>query len=63
MMKTNHGHIVAIASILGTDGVAWLTEYCSTKFAVNGFMQSLRREVALQGFDGIHCTIVEPICY
>ena len=60
MMKTNHGHIVAVASILGTDGLAYLTEYCATKYAVNGFMQSLRREIDLQGFDGIHCTTVNP---
>lgn len=60
MMKTNHGHIVAVASILGTDGLPKLTEYCSTKFAVNGFMLSLRRELDQQGFNGIHCTIVNP---
>eukprot|EP00795_Rhopilema_esculentum_P006865 gene6865-12464_t len=60
MIKSNHGHIVAVASILGTDGLAQLTEYCATKYAVNGFMQSLRREFDFQGYDGIHCTTVNP---
>ncbi len=60
MVKKNHGHIVAIASILGTDGLGKLTDYCSTKFAVNGFMQSLRREMILLGCDNVHCTTVNP---
>ena len=62
-MKTNHGHVVGVASILETDGLAQLTEYCSTKYAVNGFMQSLRKEFALQGYDGIHCTTVNPFAF
>ncbi len=60
MMRNNHGHIVAVASILGTDGLGKLTDYCSTKYAVNGFMQSLRREMGLVGRDQIHFTTVNP---
>eukprot|EP00794_Sanderia_malayensis_P015349 gene15349-16925_t len=60
MIKKNHGHIVAVASILGTDGLGMLTDYCSTKFAVIGFMQSLRREMTLLGRNNIHCTTVNP---
>jgi len=60
MMKANHGHIVSVASILGTDGLGHLTEYCATKYAANGFMESLRRELDLEGFDRIYCTTVNP---
>ncbi|KAK9895602.1 NAD(P)-binding protein [Cystobasidium minutum MCA 4210] len=39
------GHIVNVASILGTMGVAGAADYCSSKFAVIGLHEALKGEV------------------
>lgn len=52
------GHILNISSIAGiTGGFPGFGIYCATKFAVNGFSESLAAEVA--DF-GVKVTIVEP---
>lgn len=43
--------LVNISSILGHRGVPYNTEYCASKFAVQGFSESLRTELAPQGID------------
>jgi short-subunit dehydrogenase len=43
--------IINIGSILGHRGVPQSSEYCASKFAVEGFSQSLRAELAPQGID------------
>jgi short-subunit dehydrogenase len=43
--------IVNIGSILGHRGVPGSSEYCASKFAVQGFSQSLRAELAPRGID------------
>ena len=60
MLEQNHGHIVSIASIAGCTGLAGIVDYCSSKFAAVGLMESLRREVANTGKTGIHFTTVCP---
>jgi NADP-dependent 3-hydroxy acid dehydrogenase YdfG len=40
------GHIVNIASILGVAAAPNVTAYCASKFAVRGFSQALRAELA-----------------
>lgn len=47
MIDLNYGHIVNISSSMGTFGSYKLTDYCSTKSAVNGFTESLRLELKL----------------
>jgi short-subunit dehydrogenase len=47
MMQTKQGHIVNIASACGQMGAYRLTDYCSTKFAVVGFTESLRMELKI----------------
>lgn len=44
--KNNKGHIVFVGSIFGSLGFPYFSTYCASKFAVHGFSQSLRRELA-----------------
>jgi NAD(P)-dependent dehydrogenase (short-subunit alcohol dehydrogenase family) len=57
MRKQRSGRIFNITSIGGLRGVAGWSAYCSTKFAVEGFSESLAQEVAPFG---IQVTAVEP---
>ncbi len=43
--------VVNVSSILGRRGVPFSTEYCASKFAVHGFSEALRAELAHQGID------------
>ena len=45
------GLVVNIASILGHRGIPRSSEYCASKFAVRGFSESLRAELASKGID------------
>jgi short-subunit dehydrogenase len=45
------GLVVNVASILGHRGVPRTSEYCASKFAVRGFSESLRAELASQNID------------
>ena len=51
------GHIVVISSFSGEFGVWYRSSYCASKFAVNGFYESLRMELE----DKIDFTVVCPI--
>lgn len=46
MRERNSGHIVNIGSTFGSIGFAWFSAYSASKFALRGFSQSLRRELA-----------------
>ncbi|TRW81805.1 oxidoreductase [Mycolicibacterium sp. 018/SC-01/001] len=57
-MRTRRaGHLMAITSMGGLMAVPGMSSYCASKFAVEGMLESLRKEVS--GF-GIHVTAVEP---
>jgi short-subunit dehydrogenase len=43
--------IVNVASILGHRGIPGYSEYCASKFALRGFSEALRAELAAQGID------------
>lgn len=43
--------IVNVGSILGHRGIPYSSEYCASKFAVRGFSESLRAEVARLGIE------------
>lgn len=49
MIERRRGHICNIASVAGFVSVPPVSVYCSTKFAVQGFSQGLRREVGGRG--------------
>lgn len=43
--------IVNIGSILGHRGIPWHADYCASKFALQGFAESVRPELAKLGID------------
>lgn len=45
MVKRNHGNIVNIASVVSKQGVANFAPYCTSKFGVLGFSQSIAQEL------------------
>jgi len=57
MRKQRSGHIIAISSSAGISGFEFGTAYAASKFGLEGFIESLRPEVAPFG---IHTTIVNP---
>jgi NAD(P)-dependent dehydrogenase (short-subunit alcohol dehydrogenase family) len=57
MRRQRSGHIVTISSMAGFAGFAYNTAYAASKFAVDGWMESLAPEVAPFG---IHTTVVNP---
>lgn len=44
--SANQGHLVMIGSIFGSLGFPHYATYCASKFAIHGFSQALRRELA-----------------
>jgi NAD(P)-dependent dehydrogenase (short-subunit alcohol dehydrogenase family) len=57
MRKRRSGHIVTISSLAGLAGSEYGSAYAASKFAVDGWMESLAPEV--EPF-GIHTTVVNP---
>jgi len=57
MRKQGSGHIISISSTAGLVGYEFCSAYAASKFAVEGWMESLRAEV--EPF-GIRTTIVNP---
>jgi NAD(P)-dependent dehydrogenase (short-subunit alcohol dehydrogenase family) len=57
MRAQRSGHVVTISSTAGLIGQAFCTAYAASKFALEGWMESLTPEVAPFG---IRTTVVEP---
>lgn len=57
MVEKGSGQIVNVGSIFGSIAFAWFTSYSSTKFALRGFSEALRRE--LDG-TGVTVTYIAP---
>ena len=51
MVENGKGKIVNMGSIFGSLGFAYFTAYSSSKFALRGFSESLRRELSGTGVD------------
>jgi short-subunit dehydrogenase len=49
MLEQKHGRIANIGSIFGSIGFAYFTTYSASKFALRGFSEALRRELAGSG--------------
>lgn len=58
MLARKSGHIVNVASLAASFGVAGLSAYCASKFAMLGFSESLYHELA---GTGVRVTVVSPI--
>ena len=52
-MQENPGRIINMSSVSGTSGYPFLGAYAASKFALEGFSESLRRELMLYGIDVI----------
>ena len=57
MRERHTGHIINISSISGLVAIAGMSAYCASKFAVEGYMESLRYEGLL---DGYYVSNIEP---
>jgi NAD(P)-dependent dehydrogenase (short-subunit alcohol dehydrogenase family) len=57
MRQQRSGHVITISSSAGLTGFEFGTAYAASKFGVEGWMESLRPEVAPFG---IHTTVVNP---
>ena len=61
MISSRKGHIVNVSSICGMAGGYKLSDYCTSKFAVNGFSESLRVELGVMSpKNQIKVTLVCP---
>lgn len=58
MLRRRSGHIVNVASVAASFGVAGMAGYSASKYAILGFSESLRHE--LHG-TGVEITVVSPI--
>eukprot|EP00658_Telonema_sp_P-2_P073455 TRINITY_DN6252_c0_g1_i2.p1 TRINITY_DN6252_c0_g1~~TRINITY_DN6252_c0_g1_i2.p1 ORF type:complete len:365 (+),score=105.29 TRINITY_DN6252_c0_g1_i2:125-1219(+) len=59
MMREKIGHVVTISSFAGVQGSPQLIDYSASKFAANGFAESLRLELATEDAD-IGSTLICP---
>src|SRR5688500_3177023 len=57
MRRQRSGHIVTISSLAGLAAAEYTSAYAASKFAVDGWMESLAAEIAPFG---IHTTVVNP---
>nr|XP_045608263.1 D-beta-hydroxybutyrate dehydrogenase, mitochondrial-like isoform X1 [Procambarus clarkii] len=57
LVRRARGRVVNVSSIAGRFGQAYMSAYCATKYAVEGFSDVLRQEMS--GF-GVKVCIVEP---
>ena len=57
MISRGSGHIVNISSVSGHIGTLNMAAYCASKFAMNGFSESLYHELRPLG---IHVSVVSP---
>jgi NAD(P)-dependent dehydrogenase (short-subunit alcohol dehydrogenase family) len=57
MREQRSGHVVTISSLAGFAGAEYTSAYAASKFAVDGWMESLAPEI--EPF-GIHATVVNP---
>uniref|UniRef100_A0A0K0F028 Epidermal retinol dehydrogenase 2 (inferred by orthology to a human protein) n=1 Tax=Strongyloides venezuelensis TaxID=75913 RepID=A0A0K0F028_STRVS len=60
MMEINRGQIVFIGSICSFFGDYCGSAYCTAKFAIRGFLESVRVELIDGGYDNIITTIIHP---
>ncbi|KAF2357425.1 Short-chain dehydrogenase/reductase SDR [Trinorchestia longiramus] len=57
MIEARTGHIISVSSLQGRLAIPYRSSYCASKHALQGFMDSLRAEVAAEG---IKVSVVSP---
>ncbi|WOV93525.1 MAG: SDR family NAD(P)-dependent oxidoreductase [Candidatus Nitrosoabyssus spongiisocia] len=58
MLERNSGHIVNVASVAGSFGLAQIAPYCASKYAMLGFSEGLKQELYNTNVD---VTVVSPM--
>jgi all-trans-retinol dehydrogenase (NAD+) len=59
-MAKDAGYVVNISSAGGLLAVLFISDYCTTKFGVVGFTESLRQEVKFKGYKKINFIYICP---
>jgi NAD(P)-dependent dehydrogenase (short-subunit alcohol dehydrogenase family) len=59
LRRAREAHLVNISSVFGLMGIPTQSAYCAAKYAVRGFTESLRQEMALSK-SGVRVTTVHP---
>ncbi len=59
VIASGDGHVINISSLNGLMAQASMSAYCTTKFAVRGFTESLRAEMLAEGHP-VRVTVVHP---
>jgi butyryl-CoA dehydrogenase len=59
LKAAGEGHVVNLSSVFGLISVPSQSAYNASKFAVRGFTDALRMELAIEG-SGVSCTTVHP---
>ena len=59
LIESGDGHVVNVSSLNGIMAQASMSAYCTTKFAVRGFTESLRAEMLSAGHP-VQVTLVHP---
>ncbi|KAH8927453.1 retinal short-chain dehydrogenase/reductase [Atractiella rhizophila] len=64
MIKSDHGHIVTVSSVLGHIGVSQLSDYCASKAALLGLHDSLTAELknspSTKNLRNVHLSLLCP---
>jgi len=60
MIQRDIGHIITLASAAGLMGVTGLSSYCASKFAMVGFMETLRLDLRKRSVKGVKTLTVCP---
>jgi all-trans-retinol dehydrogenase (NAD+) len=60
MIENHHGHIATVCSIGGLRPLAGSVPYHGTKYAVHGYIESLKLQLALLNCHGIKFTTIYP---
>lgn len=62
-IEEKNGKIIFLSSLAGIESVPFLSPYCSSKFAIESFVKSLRLELKLLKDVNIKIKIIEPGAY
>lgn len=63
LIKNKKGRIIFLSSLSGRISLPFLGPYCSSKFAIEGFASSLRKEMKKLDGTNIQIGIIEPGAY
>ena len=63
MIENKRGRVIFLSSLAGRISIPFLGPYCASKFAIEGFASSLRKEMKKLDDVNIQIGIIEPGAY